>query len=261
MAVLNHVYATAHGEYTIDKWIGEHAQIGLRLPFVDVLSAPAKGATFTPAANGDVTLDSGVSTSTHGSLARTWTARLGQLGSTQNCNDVVQMDIAEDLWTFLDAIKAYTYNGFRWLGVKLAPVTPGGAYGAPASTYSFTTPIAGTATTQFAPTTAVAVTLRAPIIGKRGRGRFYLPAVAGSSANNDGTIGNALQSAVRAATVQMINDVQNLPGTPENIPIVSVGSADSATFVRPSAVRIGSHYDTQRRRQAQVPEVYSETAL
>lgn len=262
MGTLHHVYLTAHGELTATEWIGERAQFGLRLPWHYGLNEPDKGSVWTPAENGDVVNDTGTTSTTHGVLTRTWTARLGESGSHENCDASVQADFAEDMWTFLDAIKAYTSNQFKWTEVRIAPVIPGGDYGAPAARWLMNTPLVGTSTSVLLPPqVAIALSLRGPVLGRRGRGRIYLPGLTSIMASN-GTVSNGEADTLKTAFVSLVNNLQQLPGSGQNFyPKVSVMSGSSLTAVRPSEVRVGNHFDIQRRRSMQVSETYRTTLL
>ena len=44
MAKLQHVYLTAHGEWTLTPWLAEKAQIGIRATIHQDGNEPAKGA-------------------------------------------------------------------------------------------------------------------------------------------------------------------------------------------------------------------------
>lgn len=263
MPALKHIYVTAHGEYTEAAWIGEKAQFGLRLAICDEASEPAKGTVFTLADNGDVALDSGTQAGTNGTLTRTWTARLGPALSTDNADAAMQADLGDDVWTFLNAIKAHTTDGFRWTHVKIAPIITGGAYGAPSAVYQFTTPlVGGSSLNAMPPEVAVAVSLRAPIIGRRGRGRIYVPALTqGALQSTDGTLYSVTRDLFRDSMGTLVTNLQDKPGIEAYGPIVAVMSAASDTAVRPSQVRVGGHFDVQRRRQHQVSEVYSSLTL
>lgn len=258
MPALQHIYVTAHGEFSGGHWVGETAQIGLRLPLGDISLRPDKGVTFTMDLHGDVAPDAGTFAGINGTLSRTWTARLGPVGSTENADDAFQSDLADDVWTFLNSIKAYQFSAWRWTHVKIAPILADGSYGAPAAIYQFTTPLAGTAGQMMPPEVALAVTFRAPIVGRRGRGRFYLPALSatGNVADNYGNTLNACATALVAATKTLVTNLQNPPGVKEYGPTLGVTSAGSSTAVRPAQVRVGNHLDAQRRRQHQVQETY-----
>lgn len=263
MASLHHIYVTAHGEWTTPNWIGEKAQIGLRLVAAEGAAEPEKGTTFTPMSNGDVVFDGGTQAGTNGTLTRTWKARLGPVASTDNADAVMQADLGDDMWTFLNAIKTYQASVFRWTHVKIAPILAGGTYGAPSAIYQFTNPIVGGfASTPLPPEVALAISLRAPVIGRRGRGRFYLPALTPNAlASADGTVLPATATGIRDMTSTLITNLQDKPGVEDYGPLVAVLSANSNTAVRPSQVRVGNHWDVQRRRQHQVPETYVSATL
>ena len=166
MPALHHVYLTCHGEYTVGAWTGEKAQIGLRIGVEQEAALPAKGGLFTPyGGHGDIVADSGSQSGTNGTLAKSWSARIGTVGSRENADGPWQVDLAEDAYAFLNTIKGYQNNGFRWTGVKVAPILSTGKYGAPGAVYTFTTPIAGTTVTSCTPPElAVAASLRAAVL-------------------------------------------------------------------------------------------------
>ena len=261
MTNLSHVYLTAHGSFTTGPWTGENAQFGLRLPFVPTISAPDKGAIYTPASNGEIVADTGTTAGTNGTLARTWTARIGPVGSDENVDANMQVDMAEDVRTFVNAIKAYTSSAFRWTHVKIAGVDTLGDIPRNSAVYTFTTPVVGTGTTAQPPQVALALSLRANLVGRRGRGRIYVPALAGAILTSDGTLATSPGTTMRTAFKQLVDDLQNLPGTPDYIPIVSVMSADSADAVRPLHIRTGDRLDTIQSRRRQVAETYTTLAL
>jgi hypothetical protein len=259
MGTLQHVYVTAHGEWTSTPWLGEKAQIGIRLPIVSSSAVPALGSIFTPVDNGDVVGDSGSHAGTNGTLMRTWTARLGGVGSPDNADAAWQSDLADDMWIFLNAIKARVGDKFRWTHVKIAPVLADGSYGAPSAIYTFTAPMPGTSTgDHFPPEVAVAVSLRANVIGRRGRGRMYIPGLTVTQLDGDnGTVVAATRTALASALKTLVTNLNNPPGVPDYRPLVAVMSAGSVTAIRPAEVRVGDHFDVQRRRQHQVAETFT----
>ena len=261
MANLHHVYVTAHGSYVSGNWLGETAQIGMRLTFAPTLTAPVAGAIFTPTVGGEILPDFGTLSSTNGTLAKTWTARIGEVGSDENCDAEMHKDIAEDVFTFLTAIKAYQYNLFRWTHVKVASVDEVGSTPVPASVFTFTTPPTGGQTAALPPQIAMALSTRANLVGRRGRGRIYIPALYGGAVATDGTVNSSMATAMRGAFKTLIDNLQALPGLTQYMPIFSVMSADSNTAVRPVEIRTGSRVDTIQSRRRQVSEVYTVTAL
>lgn len=256
---MQHVYLTAHGAYHTGPWLGESAQFGLRLTFEG--SIPDRGAVYTPGTNGNAALLTGTQAGTNGTLTKAWTARVGPVGSSDDCGPAQQIDFAEDLRTFLDAIKAYTVSSFRWTHVKVAPIGATGKAEAYSSTYTFNTPVTGTGTNMLPPQCAMAVSLRAPIVGRMGRGRFYLPALPSNIIDSYAQIGSTPATTVRTAAATLITNLENPPGVPEYQPCVAIMSAGAALAVRPTQVRTGNRIDTIRSRREQVAESYTGTDL
>lgn len=268
MRPIQHVYMTAHGSFTTGPWVGEAAQFGLRLTIAQTGAMPEKGALFTIPANGDAVADQGSTAGTHGTLYRAWSGRRGGTGSNENFDSGFQIDCAEDIWTFLNALKSNFGSAFAWQSVKFMPVAADGKVCTDqdgkrlsSSIYTFTTPLAGTAAALLPPQCAVALSLRAPVLGRRGRGRIYLPAMTSGIVATDGTIGSATTTAMRAAFVTLVNALQQLPGTPDYLPLVAILSPGSTTAYRPLEARTGQRVDTIRSRREQVPETYTTTAL
>lgn len=263
MTALQHVYVTAHGQFTAGAWVGEKAQIGVRLAIVNEASLPAKGTQFVIGEHGDFAVDTGTTAGTNGILTRAWTARLGPVGSTENADAAWQVDLAEDMRTFLNAIKGYVSSSFSWTHMKIAGVDSAGAYSEYGSaTYNLTTALAGTGSGQLPPEVALAVTMRAPVTSRRGRGRFYIPALANNTIiASDGTVNGTPASTILTALQTLVNDLENAPGTEQMSPLVMVTSAGQSTAYRPSQLRVGNHFDAQRRRQHQVTETYTQVNL
>lgn len=262
MGDMQHVYATVHGSYNSGPYSGEAAQLGVRLSFVPKLSAPVQGETFTHILNGAAVPDFGTQAGTNGSLTKTWTARIGPAGSTENYNAAFQIAVAEQLRTFVNSLKAYNNSAFRWTHVKQAAIDSLGKTVGTASTYTFTSPIAGSGSSPFPAQLAVAITMRANIVGRSGRGRVYYPALAGALLGTDAALASTAGSTMRTAMKTLIDGIQGIPAVGDlNMPIVCVTSAGKATAVRPVEVRTGQLVDTIKSRRAQATEVYTTLAL
>lgn len=261
MTALQHVYLTAHGSWHTGPWNGEGAQFGLRLCTAQTASAPTKGTVFTPAANGDAVIDTGTQAGANGTLTKTWTARRGEVGSAENWDAGMQIDLAEDMRTFLNSVKAFQSNAFRWTHVKVSPVSAAGKAIQSSSVYTFTAPLVGGNATTLPPQVAMALSLRADIIGRRGRGRIYLPALYNGVLDASGIIDTTAATNLRNVFKTLVDALQNLPGTPDFIPIVSILSPGQATAVRPSQIRTGNRLDTIQSRRRQVAEAYTTLAL
>lgn len=261
---LQHVYLTAHGDYNSGPWVGEAAQIGVRLAFVPKVGAPDMGATFTMATGTSVVETFATVAGTNGTLTQKWRADGGSASVGLQVNDLEQINMAENFLTFLNAIKSSQATTFWWRYIKIAPVTADGKYGADSSIYTHTTGISGTgtATTHEPPEVAVAASIMAPVLGRRGRGRMYIPAIAGSARGSDGVVASGYQTSLNTAMKTLIDDLQTAHDTVNlYMPLVVVTSAGKPTAVRPNQVRVGNHFDVQKRRQDQVKEAYASLAL
>ena len=261
MSDLQHVYLTAHGIYSNTVWSAEEFQIGLRIALCEVASAPSAGSTFTIPTHGAVSEVFSTTTGTHGTLTQGWEASLNTADPFDAINDVVQVELAEEVWTFLDSIKSYLYNGARWTHVKIHAIDAQGHSAAGASIYTFSSAIVGTGTGLLAPQTALAVTLRAPVLGRRGRGRFYLPALSQTVGTSEGILVSGVKTALGPQVKTFIDALQNPTGPTVWMPVVMLTSAGKPTAIRPTQIRIGDKFDTIRSRRAQVDEVYAETTL
>lgn len=90
---------------------------------------------------------------------------------------------------------------------------------------------------------------------------MFIPALSSGALETNGTVIASWRTAVAALTATLVTNLENSPGTEEFGPLLMVTSAGSATAVRPSEIRIGDHFDAQRRRQHQAVETYTTTAL
>lgn len=100
---------------------------------------------------------------------------------------------------------------------------------------------------QMPPQVALVVSLRTILATRRGRGRFYLPAMA-TNATADGRVAAAAQTAILNGASRAL-DALVAAGAP---PIVwSVGLPTPPTVTR---VEVGDVFDTQRRRRDQLTE-------
>lgn len=261
MTAMHHVYLTAHGSFNSGPYLGEAAQIGVRLCFVPTATAPVMGETFEIPSNGDVATEYGTASGTNGTLTKTWKARVGAVGSTANWDASAQIAAAEATRTFLNAVKPYQAPEFSWKTVKQAAIGADGKTLGTQSIYTFSSPLVGSGSPSLPAQVALAVTLRANIMGRTGRGRFYLPALA-TALSTGGSLGTTMGSAVRTATKAWVDALQAVnPGAANMMPLWVITSAGKPTGVRPVEIRTGQLLDTVKSRRAQVDEVYTSLAL
>lgn len=262
MTAMQHLYVTAHGIYYQGPYEGEAAQIGFRFAFVPTATSPVAGETFTIPENGDAVPEFGTQAGTAGTLNKTWTARVGQAGSIENWGATEQAAMGDIVHTLLTALKAYQNNNFRWLEVKQAPIDTLGKTIGTASTYAFTTALQGVGTSSLPAQTALAVSSRANIVGRTGRGRFYVPALSDSLLASDGSVGGTPGNTILTATKTFIDSAQGvIGGLSLYRGLYMVTSGGKATGVRPVEIRVGNLMDTIRSRRAQVEESYTVQTL
>lgn len=252
MAGTGHIYMTAHGEFT-GVWAGETAQVGLRMTFRNF------GASSGPIID---LPDLGVPRYTYSDYSNTlfnvvhsFDQDLPGIGNTWSgiCDDM-----AADWHVWMTAIKGQQCNLFKWTSLKFAPIEKGtGKYLAPSTVYTLKTPLVGAGTSALPPECAIAISQRAGVVGKRGRGRMYLPGLATSAVGSDGKVGSPARTQMATATVTLIDSLEDQPGVDDMTSNIIICSAQSTTAVIPSEVRVGDHVDVQRRRQHQVTEAYT----
>jgi hypothetical protein len=178
------------------------------------------------------------------------------------------LDALLPLWqTFFTAVATNISDDFNTVGIKAAIILPDGKTDlANVATAAYGTPIVGgKATNAFPPQVALVAQLAASSPqGLGAKGRMYLPgvcAVLGANGTLDaGTtlgIANGLRTFLDGAETAtnspgyVINASKGRPGVPFTAPVNR----------RVTKVRVGSVYDTQRRRRNALTEVYSEAAL
>lgn len=172
------------------------------------------------------------------------------------------------LWqTFFTTGTTGISSNFKTTGIKAAVILPDGKTDlANVETKAYATPIAGgKASGIFPPQVALVAQLAAASpIGLGAKGRMYLPGVC-HAMNSNGhispteaqNVANALRTFLDAAENAtnspgyVINASKGRPGVPFTAPI----------HRRVTSVRIGSVYDTQRRRRNGLTENYYSAAM
>lgn len=257
MAGIGHFYVTAHGEYTTGPWVGEIAQCGLRWT-AQTDGNPDPGPIINMPDLGPAQAVFIEDDATDWTVTRTFNMDFPGVGPQADWYSVSD-DLASDMLAFLTAVKAQQVAGFSWKTIKVAPIERGtGKYLAPSTIYTLKAPVAGAGSSVAPPELSIAMSLRTNIVGKRGRGRMYLPGLSVSSINAaDGRVSSAALTLLSTQLRLLVSGMKNLPGLDQAVPDVIICSAASTTCVIPHEVRVGDHFDVQRRRQHQVPENYT----
>jgi hypothetical protein len=195
---------------------------------------------------------------------------LGHAESAAGDPSQAQADAMRTLWqTFFTSANAQISNVFNTVGVKLSQYPSGSDQVDPQFTVFsyYGTPIVGNkaGSPTLPPQIAVVASLHAdPSMGLAGKGRMFLPGCH-LGLNTDGQISpterNNLCLAMQAF-LQSVNNSAAIPGEVINASKGRIGvpfAAPVNRYVR--SVRIGSVYDTQRRRRNGLTETYSSQAV
>lgn len=260
MATFTHCYLTGHGTYASGPFQGEIAQVGFRLAAWPAPTQPDVMADLpVREASEDFVNDSSDSVFTAQYAFQGETVLPG--GTENYFGRAEQLALATSLWTRLLASSATWWNNtWRWTHIKIAPIGPDGKYATPSSVFTAKTPLAGSSTANMPAETSVAITMRTPVLGRRGRGRVFMPALAASTLANDGTVATTRASSFSNAVKGLLEDAAGV-GVEATYRVV-ITSADSAQYVLPTAVRVGNMFDVQRRRQNRLREGWlSEQAV
>lgn len=162
-----------------------------------------------------------------------------------------------DWWdTGADAVKQYTPSTMSLAQVNLRRVVP---FDASMQTYNVGLPIAGTATgDMYASQASPLINLRTALIGRRYRGRMYLPPLSEVNVGPGGEIGLTVAENIRDQTSAMFAAIEGELEV-DKVVVFSqaqldnpVGSADYKNAV--TSVRIDRILRTQRRRADESPE-------
>lgn len=174
----------------------------------------------------------------------------------------VWADLAEDVRAFHARPDTHLSAMAILREVKIASIGVDGKYtAAPAIVNVVDTPgTHGFSYGYTSPQSALAVSLVTARRGPTGKGRFYLPMpiIAPDPATLLLSLGDV--EGVRTSTVQLVNDLNNLPGV--DVANLEVGVASTKgynTLVR--GVRCGRVMDTVRSRRRQLDENYTTVAL
>lgn len=256
MPGIGHFYVTAHGEWFSGDWVGEIAQVGMRWTTQNDQN-PQPGPIITLPDLGPATAVFEERDLTDFTVSQTFDCNFPGVGP-QTDWAAISDDLVQDFLAFLTALKTTQSPKFHWTHFKVAPIERGtGKYLAPSTIYTLKVPVAGTGPATAPPELAIAMSLRTAIVGKRGRGRMYFPALSSTQVDSDGLVAGNTLTTMSTQLQLLVQAWKNLPGLDQSVPDVVICSAASTTAVIPMEVRIGNHFDVQRRRQHQVPEEYT----
>lgn len=195
---------------------------------------------------------------------------LGQPSAAALVPSQAAADSISAAWaTFFASAGANIKNTYRSLGIKMAFYPSGSDKSDPDKTvYSYhATPILGgySGTVNHPPQVTLVASLdAAPNRGLAGKGRMYLPGVM-LGMDGVGAISSSDRLAVANALKACFDTINASSSVGSDVINASKGRI-GVPFAPPinrkvAAIRVGSIYDTQRRRRNNLPEVYSTVAV
>lgn len=267
MANETHFYLTADGDYnpsTAPLLAQETWQIGIRLAAVFGGEVDPLG---TLPDNVEVTRNTINRTETSWTIQGNWEAGKGTIIFRPD-------DYLNDLAGPAFATWIATSNTFssraRLRSLRLYPIGADGksipappyAQGSPMLlTYTGTLPSGGNSGAPLPPQNTPVASHRTAQVGRRGRGRAYLP-VLPVGAVGEGVISNSVRDALSAAQATLLAALaydRTLPDILHVRPIVT--GAPWVNYAVINQVRVGNVMDTQRRRRKSIDETFKDTAV
>lgn len=178
------------------------------------------------------------------------------------------VDALLPLWqTFYTNGNVGIHSSWKTLGIKAAVILPDGKTDlANVVTASYGTPISGgTSLGPFPPQVALVAQLAAASpVGLGAKGRMYLPGVS-LPLNTNGHLANNAQGLIATALATFLDAAENATNSPGYVINASKGRP-GVPFTAPvnrrvTSVRVGSVYDTQRRRRNGLTEQYATAPM
>lgn len=172
------------------------------------------------------------------------------------------------LWTtFFQSSSTAVINVCKTVGIRAAIVSAADGKVVEGSTQiaNYSSPVAGTSTSPILPAqVALVVQLRAAGTGLATKGRMYLPGIAHALQGN-GVISNSQAQGIANNFKTFLDAAENVSPSPGYVMNVSKGRV-GVPFTAPlnkrvTSVRVGTVYDTQRRRRNGLAETYMESVL
>jgi hypothetical protein len=260
MANEKHLLLTAQGDYTDSALVEETWQVGLRLALVfgtvdDVGTLPSN---WDPVAH---TISRTLSDCT---ITGNWTVPVGV--NTFAPDDFLYDIVKYSFETWFGAFPAIS-TATRLKTLKLSPIgTDGKAVPAPPYTqgspvvlsYTSSYPVGTNAGTLLPLQNALVMSHRTPQIGRRGRGRMFVPGLTTGLLDTHAKVASGVVSSALTAQEQLLHNLTwsgGGPGTDHVRPIVT--GKPFTHYGAITEVRCGNVSDTQRRRRRSLTETVS----
>lgn len=255
--ISKHLLLTVGGSYADTSQQAESWQFGVRLALVAGSVDPVADLP----TNWEVTANNVNRTETDWTIEGNWHATNVIPAGTFNADDYLNDQVADAVTAFLGGTPCSSNLVTEY--AKIYPIgTPDGRT-IPAPPYGAGTPMTLTWTSNF-PTggsgsnymplqVSPAVSWRTPQIGRRGRGRIFLPPVTVACVDSHGFLSSTQQNNTRDSAVAFLEALSfsGSGGNPWNVrPIVT--GAPWTKYGVITQVRVDNVIDTQRRRRRQL---------
>lgn len=256
MADATHAYVVFHGGF-LDH-LEEYWQVGVRYMLVNSGTAPdhvGSLPTFT------VNAAAVARDETDWTISSLWNAGLG-ISETINVDDWLNDQLAPAALALLSG--TYISSQVTLKGIKASPINGSGhVVDLRTSQLLWKSPVPhGPTDIPMLPAEcSVACSWVTQRIGRKGRGRIYLPPTGSAVINESGDLAGAQTAHIAEGAVAFLEASAITPTGPGNhwaLPIVT-GQPYTA-YAQIDGVRVGSVIDSQRRRRRQVTEVYAALA-
>lgn len=262
MADEKHLLLTINGYNAGTALQGETWQCGIRFLLDFGLSEPAPIGTlpddWNPTA---VTINRD---ETDWTITGNWYAD-GPLTASFQADDWLNDQVAPAMYDWMVGTKQS--SNCRITSLNVYPIGAPSGRSLPAPPYSSGSPVTLTWKTPYgAGTTSGVLPLQCSIVashrsaqvGRRGRGRIYLPPT-GSAVITDGVLSGTNPQTVANAHAAMLEAVCDIPATPRLRPIVTGKPWSSYAVIQ--SVEVGNVIDTQQRRRRSLVETRASSSV
>lgn len=258
-----HLYVVLQGDYSNAGLAGETWQTGARFGASPGAGPPDEVGTFDTF--GVVALNQTVTEPTY-TISSNWTTEMGfsDLDPVSWLND--QIRPAAEAWIG----KANLFAGVvRLQSILVYPISSPSGRVEPAVPYVQGSPCrldytgsnpAGTVAGVIPPQVTAVASLRTSQVGRRGRGRMFVPPF-GTAGNNSGRVSPGAIAALGAATKEFLEGCRVSAGTGGVNVYPVITGAPFTQYAMINQVRVGDVFDTQQRRRRSLVEAYTSTVV
>ena len=267
MAGEKHLLMTVQGGYTDSDLINEKWQTTLRLALFAGPSGDSAPDIGTLPNNWEPVAASVSRVETSWTITSNWSIDLGS-GASFAPDDYLNDQVAPALSSWF--ANTTHSNQCRVEQVRLYPIGSDGKavpavpylIGSPCTlTYTGSYPTGSGASGIMPLQIALVASHRTPQIGRRGRGRMFLPGISSTAVSTDGQVSTTPRNAARDQQIAFLEAVSYLDALTEWFLIPAVIGSPWTQYSRISSVQVGNWPDTQRRRRNGLVETYSSGAV